>query len=335
MLKYKKCVNLFNILLIEFIAVLFVFLISMCIGRYTMGIGDVLKLITFSSDSQDYFALFWLIRLPRTVLVLISGSALALAGTVYQGVFRNPLVSSDILGVTSGASLGAVLSIMLWHNTTWIAQLASFCGGILAVGLAMSLVRTVKNNSTLGLILAGIIISSIASSLVLMFKYLADPYKQLPAIEYWMMGGFYNADWEKVIGIFPAVFLSATVILLLRWRLKVLTLGDDEAMSLGVRVKPVRGILVIAATVLVSAVVSVAGMVSWIGLVAPHIVRMIIGDDSSMGLVVSWGVGAVILLLADTAARTMTTSEIPISVITSFVGAPFLGYLMWKAGRAQ
>ncbi|MCX7708968.1 MAG: iron ABC transporter permease [Clostridia bacterium] len=331
---FEKRPGIPSILWMETLAVLLAFLISIFSGRYRVELIELFSIFTFSSDDAELQILFWLVRLPRSVLVLTAGAALALAGTVYQSVFRNPLVSPDILGVSSGASLGAVLSILLWHNTGGIAQLASFCGGILAVVLAMGIVRASRNDSTLGFILGGVMISSVASSLVMLFKYFADPYRQLPAIEFWMMGGFYNADWEKVLNILPVCCLAAISIFLLRWQLKVLTLGDDEARSLGVRVKLVRGILVIAATALVAAAVSVAGLVSWVGLVAPNIVRMITGDTSSKSLAASLGVGAVILLLSDTLARSITASEIPISVITSFIGAPFLGYLLWKAGHA-
>ncbi len=319
---------------------LVVFLISLCIGRYPLAPGEMLKLLISPLTGQDTaasssYVVFWLVRFPRAVLVLLAGGALALAGTLYQNVMRNPLVSPDILGVSAGASLGAAFSIVVWNSNPQGTQFAAFSGGIVAVFIAFNLAKLARGERIVGLILAGVIISSLASSGVTLLKYLADPLQQLPAIEYWIMGGFYTADWELVRSVLPSLFIATGIILSLRWQINVLSLGEEEALALGVRVPLLRGILVTAATILVASVVSVAGIVSWIGLVVPHIVRTMVGNDCLKSIPLSISVGGIVLLTADTLARTITTSELPISILTSMVGAPFLAYLLWNVGKGN
>jgi iron complex transport system permease protein len=317
---------------------LIIFLLAICLGRYPLSFGEIVQLLTepvlkTSGYENSSYLVFWFIRFPRAILVFISGAALAASGTVLQGIFKNPLVSSDILGVSSGASLGAAIAIVLWNASPGVIQLCAFCGGIIAVTLAYNLARVAMANALVSLVLAGIIINALSSAGISLLKYLADPYQQLPALEFWLMGGFHNADWKKIKFIIPVLILGMLLVILLRWHVNILSLGDDEAKSLGLPAALYRAVLIAASTFLVVSVVSVAGNVGWIGLVAPHITRFLVGNNHLKSIPASIFIGSSILLLADTLARTLTSSEIPISIITSLVGAPFLGYLLWKVGR--
>lgn len=312
--------------------------LSLLIGRYPLDFSAVMDEIysfvtTGTMEWNSSLSILWYVRLPRALMVLAAGGALSLAGTVLQGLFRNPLVSPEIIGVTAGASLGAALSIVVWSGSPGNIQLWAFIAGLAAVAAAYNLANVTGTNSIVSLVLAGIIVNSLASSGVSLLKYFSDPYQQLPALEFWLMGGFFTADWAKLAGIMPALLTGSIVIVLLRWKVNILSLGEEEALALGVSVNLIRFLLVGAATVLVAAVVSVAGMVSWIGLVAPHVVRFMVGNNHVRTFPLSISVGGAMLLAADTIARTVTTSEIPISIVTSMVGAPFLGYLLIKVGN--
>ncbi|MEG0295941.1 MAG: iron ABC transporter permease [Clostridium sp.] len=306
------------------------FLISICVGRFNMSISELVDVIFLKDPSSVQANLFYNIRLPRTLLVLICGGALALSGTVFQSIFRNPLISPDVLGVSSGCSVGAVIAILLTGKSVLGMQTITFLAGIIVVLIAISMAKFMRSNKILALIISGIVISSLASSIIMMLKYVADPYKELPTIEFWLMGGFHNASWENINTILPLIFLSGTILFLLRWRLKVMTLGDEEAMSLGVNVNLVRIISILCSTVLVSTVVSVAGLVSWIGLIAPHIIKTYAGDDITKTLPLSIMAGGSLLLAADIASRTLFPAELPISILTSFIGAIFLFYIVLK-----
>lgn len=275
--------------------------------------------------------MFYQIRLPRTLLVILSGGALSLGGMVYQGVFRNPLVSPDVLGVSSGCSLGAIVAMIFFSSQGFLAQGFAFVGGLTVVGLALMLSRAMGDNPILALVIAGIIASALVSSVIMMLKYTVDPY-QLPAIEFWLMGGFHQSSWPKLWGILPIITLATLILFVLKWPLNVLRLGDEEATTLGVAVGPLRIIALGCATFLVAAVVSVAGLVSWIGLIAPHLTKLYVGDDLNHAFPLSLPSGSSLLLLADILARTLLPMEIPISILTTLVGAPFLAYLFWKKG---
>lgn len=320
---------------VSFVIPIIVLAIAICIGRYTLNLGEILQILVSPLlhsnvvDSTAY-SVFWYIRLPRAVLVFFSGAALAIAGMVLQGIFKNPLVSADILGVSSGASLGAAIAIVLWNASPAMVQFSAFCGGILAVTLALNLARVSARDTLVSLVLAGIIISALSSAGITLIKYLADPYQQLPALEYWLMGGFHTADWKKFASVVPGLSIGMITLLLMRWQVNILSLGDDEAKSLGSSSSLYRAVFIAATTILVVSVVSVAGIVSWIGLVAPHITRLLVGNNHLVSIPVSISVGACMLLVADTICRSVTGSEIPVSIITSLIGAPYLGYLLWK-----
>lgn len=304
-------------------------------GRYPLSFKALEEVFLGRETTSSLYTLIMQIRLPRIVIVIICGGALSLAGTIYQSLFQNPLVSPDVLGVSSGCGVGAIIAILFFPKLPHAIQVMAFCGGIIAVMLALFMAQISGGNKVLGLVIAGIVITAIASAVTMLLKYGADPYKQLPTIEFWLMGGFYKANWERVGLILPSIGVGSVILFILRWPLKVLTLGDEEAASLGINVKSIRIITVGAVTLLVAAVVSVAGVISWIGLVAPHIVKLLVGNDLEKEMPMSLCIGASLLLLADTLARSLYAAEIPVSVLTTFLGAPFLAYLLYRRGRTS
>ena len=309
-----------------------------CIGRYPLPAPDIARYLLAPASTiatEPAARVFWFVRAPRVVIVAMTGAALALSGAAFQGLFRSPLVSPDILGASSGASLGAGIAIVLLDGEAAVIQLLAFIGGLAAVWLATTLARLARRDATVTLVLAGLVVNAVTAAFVSLLKYLADPYDQLPALEYWLMGSFHLADWKHVIEFLPALVLGAGTILALRWRVNILSFGTEEAKAMGVNVRLVRTLLIAGATVLVAASTSVAGVVSWIGLAAPHVVRMAVGPDHRIVLPLSLSVGAVLLLAADTVARSLVSSEIPISVVTAFIGAPLLAYLMWRSSGDQ
>ncbi len=302
--------------------------ISLLIGRYNIKPMEIINTIFSGKTDSLEFNLLWNIRFPRIILVLISGAALALSGMVFQSIFQNPIVSPDVLGVSSGASLGAAIAIVFFSFSPITIQIMSFVFGIGAVVFSLILSKKMRSNRVLALVIAGIVTGAVSSSFLMIIKYLADPYKELPSIDFWLMGGFHNSSWNNVLYVSILTAISTIILFLLRWKLKVLTMGDEQAKLLGVNIKIVRVIAIFAATLLVSAVVSIAGIISWIGLLAPHIVKFYAKDDISKVMGLTMIIGAIIMVLADTVARSVTSTEIPISILTSLVGAPFLVYII-------
>lgn len=318
-------------ILLHVIILILLSVFSLCIGRYELSPLEILNTLFGKGDPQEY-SLLVNIRIPRIILVIISGGALALSGMVFQSMFQNPLISPDVLGVTSGCSLGAALGIVFLSASPLLIQSLSFTFGLIAVVFSIILSKRMRSNRILALVISGIVTGALTSSMIMIIKYFADPYKELPAIDFWLMGGFYNSSWSNIAYVFVLCLVSTIVIYLFRWRLKVITMGDEGAKLLGVNVKMVRLVVILASTLLVSAVVSVAGVISWIGILVPHIVKSYAKDDISKNIPITILAGGIILLLADTLARSVTTTEIPISIVTSFVGAPFLVYLLNKKG---
>jgi len=317
-------------------------LLSISVGRYPLKVTSVLQLIRFKIQfckppremSNDYIV-FWSIRLPRVLMASAVGAVLAIAGTVFQGLFRNPLVSPDILGVSAGAGFGAGLAILLFGKSTLAIQTLAFAFGLLAVVIAYAMSRHARSASVTTLVLSGIIVSALFSAGLSFLKYVADPYEELPAIVFWTMGSFSNTLWADLIKTLPVITVCVLILFVLRWKLNVLTLGDDDAMSLGIDVGKARVIYVFLATLMVASSVSSCGTISWVGLVVPHMARLIVGPDHSVLLPFAGIVGASFMVLMDTLARSISGGEIPISIMTSLIGAPFLGYLMLKQERSQ
>jgi iron complex transport system permease protein len=273
------------------------------------------------------------IRLPRLAAAVTVGGCLAAAGACYQTIFRNPLVSPDILGVSAGAGLGAVLGIFLSLPVAGI-QLLAFIGGMAAVGLVVVIVAAIPGReSVLTLILGGVVIGALAGACTSLLKVLADPYDQLPAITFWLLGSLAAINGADVVSVLPFAVLGFVPLVALRWRIGLLSLDDDEGQALGVPVRRMRLLVIGCATLVTSSVVAVAGVIGWVGLVIPHIARMIVGPAFSRLLPASAVLGAAYLILVDTLARTLSGNEIPLGILTAVVGAPFFLWLLARGRR--
>jgi iron complex transport system permease protein len=267
------------------------------------------------------------IRLPRIILALCIGAGLSISGAAFQGMFQNPLVSPDILGVTAGAGFGAAVGILLGGNSLLIQALALLFG-TLAVTLSYVIGRIYKTTPTLMLVLAGIVVGAVFSALLSLAKYVADPKQKLPAIVFWLMGSLAAVSKRDVITTLPPIALGMAGLLLVRWRINILSMGDEEARSLGIKTDLLKGIVIVCCTVVTASAVSVCGIIGWIGLVVPHVGRMLVGPDHRSLLPASLALGATYLLLIDNLARTLISAEIPLGILTAIVGAPFFAYLL-------
>lgn len=270
------------------------------------------------------------IRGPRVLAGLIVGAALAGAGVVYQGLFRNPLVSPDVLGVSAGAGLGAVIGIFL-SLPVFAIQALAFGGGLATVSLVYLVAATVRGRDpTLVLVLGGVVVGAMAGAAISLLKILADPYDQLPAITFWLLGSLASVHGGDLWNVLPAVLIGLVPLLLLRWQINVLSLGDEEAKSLGVEAGRLRVIVIAAATLMTASVVAIAGVIGWVGLVIPHIARMLIGPSFERLLPTAMLMGASYLVLVDTLARSLGRIEVPLGILTAVVGAPFFLWLLWR-----
>ncbi len=319
-------------LILLMIMFLIIFVGSLFFGRYFISPLNILKIIVGWKDGVDSteWSLFLLIRLPRVILVSIVGMALSISGVIYQSMFRNPLVSPNILGVSAGCSFGAALSIILPFGFPYFTELSAFVFGIIAVASAYNISRFVKSSPVLLLILGGIIISSFFNALLSFLQYIADPYTHLPSITYWIMGGFFKASWSETVMAGVVILPLILVLLLLSNQLNILSLGDDDAKSLGIDVKFLRVTFITITTIMVAISVSVSGSIAWLGLIIPHITRSIVGANHQVSVPASMFIGAICLLIADDISRTLAPSEIPIGILISFVGAPIFAYLLIK-----
>ena len=330
----KRYARRFAVLGAVFLAVL---LGSLLLGRYALSPGQLLHMLWTKvtggaadwplSDDKVVFA----VRLPRVAAAALVGAALAVSGAAYQGMFRNPMVSPDILGASTGAGFGAAVAILLGAGYFGISA-AAFCCGLLAVAAAWLVSRLSRTNQTVTLILAGMMISSLFSAGTSFVKLVADTQQQLPAITYWLMGSLSSIKDKDVLFLSIPVALGMIPLLVLRWRMNLLTLGEEEAQSMGVNTRRLRGAVIVCATLLTSASVAVSGMIGWVGLVIPHLSRRLVGNDCRRLLPMACLFGAAFLLLVDDLARTLAATEIPIGILTAFVGAPFFIYLMVKGG---
>ena len=304
------------------------FVISIGVGKYPISINEIIKIIMGKEVDAMTKNVFYTLRLSRTIMALIAGIGLSVSGSVYQTVFKNPLATPDIIGVSSGANLGAAIAISFLAGGTTTIAISAFLGGIIAVSMALFLTKISKNKSISTFVLAGIVIGSLSQGLIMMIKFFADPERQLAAIEFWSMGSFASITSDKLISILPFFIVGIIGLVLLRWQINILSLSDEEGKSLGVRVGIVRVGVMICATLVVASIVSITGLITFIGLVAPHLARMILKKNDTSTMILSGLIGASLLLIADTLARSLGSSEIPISILTTFIGAPFLAYLM-------
>jgi iron complex transport system permease protein len=273
------------------------------------------------------------VRGPRVLAAVLVGAALSVAGTAFQGLFRNPLVSPDLLGASSGAALGAVLGIYFSLGVL-VIEVCAFIGGLLAVGTVYLIGSAMRaRDPILVLVLAGIVIGALLGSGVGLVKYIADPYNQLPAMTFWLLGSLAATTGSDLVPLFGPVALGILVLVALRWRMNVMSLPDEEARALGVSTGPLRLVIIAAATLVTSASVATAGIIGWVGLVVPHIARTLVGPDFARLLPVAALLGGGFLLAIDTLARTATATEIPLGILTSLIGTPFFIWLL--AGMAK
>lgn len=318
------------------VALLVSMLVAMGIGRYSISLGQILNtflpnLFSVTEADQNVSTVIYSIRLPRVLMAALAGSGLAISGAAFQSLFSNPLATPDTLGVATGASFGATLGIMLGFGSFGI-QTCAFVLGIICVILVYSISRIKGESSMMMIILAGMVIGSLFEALVSLIKYTADPQDQLPQITFWLMGSMSGVGFDDLLLGCPFILAGIIIIFLLRWKMNTLSLHEDEAKSLGVNVNLVRTLSIMAATMITAAVVSICGKVGWVGLLIPHISRMIFGNNNKRVIPASIGLGAVFMVIIDTIARSATAAEIPISILTAVIGAPFFIILLRRTG---
>jgi iron complex transport system permease protein len=270
------------------------------------------------------------VRLPRLLAGMLVGAGLSISGASFQGLFRNPLVSPHILGVSAGAGLGAALAILFFSNILAV-QVLSFVFGLAAVLLTVGLARVYRTTPILMLVLSGIIVGALFSACTSLLKYIADPLNNMPSIVFWLLGSLNNASNKDLAVVGPVILTGIIVLLLIRWRINLLAMGEEDARALGVDTARLRTTIIICATMISAASVSISGIIGWIGLVIPHIGRLLVGPDNKYLLPVAVLVGASYLVTVDTIARTAMESEIPIGILTALVGAPIFAYLLKKS----
>lgn len=320
-----------NIAIFAFIYI-FALIISFAIGRYSISPISLLKaLFGFTITAQEKTIIFNL-RLPRIIIATFLGAGLSLSGLVYQGIFQNPMVSPDLLGSTSGAGFGAALAILLGLSYLEIT-LVSFLFGILAVSFVLLISSRVRGNPTLTLVLSGMMVSSVFSALISFIKLIADPEEALPQITYFLMGSLSSVRRQDILPVVILIVIAIVPIVILRWSLNIMTQGEEEAKALGVNTKAVRLASIISATIVTATATSLCGMISYVGLVIPHLVRMITGCDYRKTVPASILLGASFLLLVDTISRSIATVELPIGILTSLIGAPFFLYLIVREAK--
>jgi iron complex transport system permease protein len=322
-------------LLILFAGVAFAF----TLGRYPIGLGDVVDVLAARLSGRPptvpptVESVIWQVRGPRVVAAALIGAALAVAGTAFQGLFRNPLVSPDILGASSGAALGAVVGIYFSLGVLAI-QAVAFVGGLAAVAAVYLIGSAVPaRDPILLLVLTGVVVGALLGAGVGLVKYLADPYNQLPAMTFWLLGSLAATGVSDLVPLFGPVALGTLVLVALRWRMNVMSLTEEEARALGVPTGPLRVAIVAAATLVTSASVATAGIIGWVGLIVPHLARSLVGPDFARLLPTAAILGGGYLLFIDTIARTASSVEIPLGILTAVIGTPFFIWLLASVQR--
>jgi iron complex transport system permease protein len=315
--------------------------ISLSVGRYPLGLQGLVRILfsslgidgVFPPPDQDTLIIFWNVRLPRIILSFAIGCGISISGAVFQALFRNPLAAPEILGVSFGSAFGAALAIIFSAGLAITIQGSAFLFGIIAVSLAYLLASRSWDKSASVLVISGIVVSAFFQAGLLFLEYIANPYDQLTQIIFWIMGSFQSASWNKVATTLPIVVLCSVLMLIFSWRLNVMTQNEEHALSLGINVFRWRLFYVIVCTMMVATSVAAVGSINWVGLIVPHIARYLAGPDNRRLIPITAFTGGIFLLLMDTLARTILAAEIPISIITSVIGAPFLGYLVISKKR--
>lgn len=325
----------YRLLLLGMLLILLtVMILSFWVGYYPLTPSQVVKafLTKFGYQGEilpQAVTIFWNIRLPRILSAAFIGASLSVAGSTYQGMFRNPLVSPDILGVSSGASLGAAFAI-LNGSPNWLIQLSAFTGGILATAFSYLISRKSAHSQTLSLVLTGSMVMALCNAGVTMIKYVSDPNDVLQQITFWLMGSLTKTNMESFRWSVVPMVIGLAVILLLRWRINLLTLDEEEAKSLGINIRWYRLILIAASTLLSASAVCLGGLIGWVGLMVPHMARALTGVDYGRLIPASAMLGAGYLVLMDDIARSILSMELPLGVVTSIMGAPFFVSLIIK-----
>ncbi|MCT4704941.1 iron ABC transporter permease [Enterobacteriaceae bacterium H16N7] len=306
---------------------------SLCLGQYPLALSDVFhQLIHFSHPEGMASQIVWSVRLPRVLIALLAGGALGLCGATLQGVFHNPLVDPHIIGVTSGSAFGGALAILL--GLTPVMMMGStFAFGLTALVLVYAIAALQGRENALILILSGIILSGFFAALVSLIQYQADTEETLPNIVFWLLGSFATANWHKVAMLAVPVTLATALLFQLRWRINLLSLNDKDARALGVRVVPLRRTVLVCCAILVAAQVAVSGSIAWVGLVIPHLARLLVGVDHRRLLPASFWLGGCFMIVVDDLARTLTQAEIPLGIITALLGAPLFTFLLIRSSR--
>lgn len=334
-----KFKNNFKFLVLILIPII-LFFFSISLGRYSISFSDVFKILFAKLLGRpiDYpkvlETVIFNVRIPRVIAAMIIGSSLSISGSVYQGMFKNPMVSPDLLGTSAGAGFGAALGILLSYSTLGIQGL-SFVFGLLAVFLTYAISAKLGRNGNLMfvLILSGMLVGTIFQSFISLTKYIADPYDKLPAITFWLMGSLASINKRDVIMLIPPFLIGTIPLFLVRWHINTLSFGEEEAKSMGIDTRKLRFLVIVSSTILTASAVSVAGMVGWVGLIVPHLARMLVGPNFKRLLPATALIGSSYLLLVDNVARTISHIEIPLGILTSLIGAPFFIYLLFKTGK--
>jgi iron complex transport system permease protein len=323
-------------LLLMWVGVLVVLLASLCLGRYPISPQTVLRVLVsrFVPITRTWDptveTVVWQVRLPRALAAALVGAALASGGAVFQGLFHNPLVSPYVLGVSSGAGFGAAVAILLGASAA-VTQASAFATGAVAVSLTWLIARSRRDRSHVTLVLAGFVVGSLFSSLVAGAQYVADPSTKLPQIVFWLMGSLASVQWSDLLRAVVVIVPCLVAITVLRWKLNILSMGDDEARSLGENPAAMRVVLIGLTTMTTAVSVALSGVIGWVGLVVPHLARGIVGPDSRRLIPASIALGAIYMMIIDDVARSLTMAEIPLGILTGIVGAPVFALLLRRS----
>ena len=337
-MKNKGFTNNGNLILFSclFLLLAAAFALSVCTGKYEISVRDIFALLSGAAEDDMQRKVLFTLRIPRTATCVMAGAGLGVAGYVYQTVFKNPLASPDVIGIAGGANLGAAISLVSISSSSMIAiATGAFWGGLLAVGCVFLLVRATASNSMATFVIAGIIINAVTKAVIMALKYFADPENELAAMEYWEMGTFGNTTLSKLIAVLPMFIIGMAGVILLRRQVMMMALSDAECRALGVRLKLMRPAVLLLSTLIVASIICITGLISFIGLIAPHVSRLMIKKEGTATMMASALVGAVVILLADVCARSLYSAELPVSILTTAIGVPLLVYFLCKRGRGR
>ncbi len=333
---YKK--NYKILIMVLIVILMMVFMVSMSSGRYAIAFDKVIKILwgniiqTRGDWSDIEQTVVMMVRLPRAVLAMVVGAGLAVSGVAMQALFSNPLVSPHVLGVSYGAGFGAALGILVSENTFTI-EIMAMSFGLVAIFLTYMISYTKKGMQLYMLVLSGVIVGALFQAFISLIKYVADPEEKLPTIVYWLMGSLSGTSLDDLRIAVPLITIGIISIILISWKLNILSLSEEEAISMGVSLGFLRAIVIISTTIISAVSVSFCGIIGFVGLVIPHLSRMIIGSEHGKLVPVSIFIGGIYLLIIDTLSRTLIAAQIPISILTAVVGAPFFAYLLRRTGR--